>query len=872
MTLEGPAAGNYELKSAVFETEGDIDRRQVTVTGIKAISKEYDGDTKATLNYDSVTVDNVVKGETLTVAATGAFEKPNVGQGISVYIEADSITLGGTTVNNYVLSRSQPRLVTAASITPRTVTVSGLTVTEKTYDGTTAATLSGTATLGNVVGNDNVQVSTQGAAASFADKNAGAGKTVTVLGSGLTLTGDDAANYALPETLTLSGNITPKKAYITGVDAANKEYDGTTDATIIGTPTCNDFVAGDDVAIDATNAKAEFLDKDAGERSISVMFSGYALTGADKDNYSLQEFNYYVMAKISKKAVYVADVTAENKEYDGTTDAVVHMEGATLSGIVAGEENQVTLETGAAAAAFADAAVGTGKTVAVTGLSLSGDGASNYELQALEVKADILKKAISLTQVTAKNKPYDGTTEAALDFAQEIANARVGQEELELTGTGVFASADAGENIGVSFVSVSLSGKDKDNYVLAAGALNRKMAANITKADAPKADNGTLSIANGYAYTYRFDFSTLVPSLGTGKSYGTVAYGTPTVTLGNYYVSGAELDENGVLSLPIAKNQTDAEGSIGTVTVTVHSDNVADFTLTLDVSASNRKLPLGAPTLSRDYLTYGESLSAITLSGSMYYAEPTAARSGRVEVPGTFTWTAPTTKPNAGSFEAQWTFVPEDTVTYLSVNGTSAITVRKAQQSAPAAPEIDTVEQERITLKAIPDNANGAKAQYRMNDGAWQDSPVFDGLTAGDEYSFQARYGETDNYLASPESETTKETTKRYVLTFEVNGGSKLDSVEAKAGETVRLDSYKPTRSGYRFEGWYSDETLKTKVTSVTMDGDTTVYARWTVRNSVIPATGDDAPIVFCLTILTVSAAAIVALTTMSRKRKEREG
>lgn len=66
-----------------------------------------------------------------------------------------------------------------------------------------------------------------------------------------------------------------------------------------------------------------------------------------------------------------------------------------------------------------------------------------------------------------------------------------------------------------------------------------------------------------------------------------------------------------------------------------------------------------------------------------------------------------------------------------------------------------------------------------------------------------------------------------YTLTFETNGGSAISSMSKASGIAVDLSSYKPTRDGYTFVGWYSDAALTTKVTSVTLSKSTTVYAKW---------------------------------------------
>ena len=66
-----------------------------------------------------------------------------------------------------------------------------------------------------------------------------------------------------------------------------------------------------------------------------------------------------------------------------------------------------------------------------------------------------------------------------------------------------------------------------------------------------------------------------------------------------------------------------------------------------------------------------------------------------------------------------------------------------------------------------------------------------------------------------------------YTLLFNTNGGSYVPSVQAKYGETVYLDA-NPTKTGYRFIGWYADEDLKHEVKTVQLTADSTmVYAKW---------------------------------------------
>jgi filamentous hemagglutinin family protein len=77
-----------------------------------------------------------------------------------------------------------------ATITAATLTVSGGSAANKTYDGTTAATVSG-GSLSGLVSGDTVSLSQSG---TFSDKNAATGKTVSYTSS---LSGTDAGNYVL---------------------------------------------------------------------------------------------------------------------------------------------------------------------------------------------------------------------------------------------------------------------------------------------------------------------------------------------------------------------------------------------------------------------------------------------------------------------------------------------------------------------------------------------------------------------------------------------------------------------------------------------------------------------------------------------------
>lgn len=193
----------------------------------------------------------------------------------------------------------------------------------------------------------------------------------------------------------------------------------------------------------------------------------------------------------------------------------------------------------------------------------------------------------------------------------------------------------------------------------------------ITKADAPAAREGALEVINNHADTYTVDLSALLPNLESPRTYGEITYGQPTVQLASgYYTDGNAKVENGKLILPIQAVKTDTTGNIGFVQVKVSTTNYHDFTLTINVNATNKIVPTGEPTLSTKTLTYGQALSAIKLSGTM--------KDGDKAVPGMFAWVDGTVKPGAGSYEAAWKFTPTDGDTYAETTGTVSITVNKA--------------------------------------------------------------------------------------------------------------------------------------------------------------------------------------------------
>jgi hypothetical protein len=200
----------------------------VTAAGV---NKPYDGTTDATVTLS----DDRVAGDVVSDNYTSAtFANKNVGNGKAISVTG--ISIGDTDAGNYTLLNTTASA--SANITVATAT-GHFTAANKFYDGGTAATIL-SRTLTGTFGTDNVSL--VGGTATFSDKHAGVGKTVT--GNGFSLTGGDATNYVLASgTLTTSATIDQRPVTVTA-DAKSKVF-GQADPPLTYFISSGTVVAGD---------------------------------------------------------------------------------------------------------------------------------------------------------------------------------------------------------------------------------------------------------------------------------------------------------------------------------------------------------------------------------------------------------------------------------------------------------------------------------------------------------------------------------------------------------------------------------------------------------------------------------------------------
>ena len=116
-----------------------VEKKEVTVSGITAANKEYDGNTDATVNASGATITGIVSGDSLTITATGSFADADVGNGKAVNLTLGA--LSGASAGNYKLAASGNQTTATANITAKNVSISAATVNDKGYDGNANATV-----------------------------------------------------------------------------------------------------------------------------------------------------------------------------------------------------------------------------------------------------------------------------------------------------------------------------------------------------------------------------------------------------------------------------------------------------------------------------------------------------------------------------------------------------------------------------------------------------------------------------------------------------------------------------------------------------------------------------------------------------------
>ena len=267
----------------------------------------------------------------------------------------------GVDTSDFTLTATGSAAGTVASVSTTSTSVYVVTVNAVTGDGTLRLDLKPSGTgIADLAGNAISGGYTGGQAYTF-------DHTPPVITSALTAAG--TYQTALSYTITASGGATSYGA--TGLPGG-LSVDSTT-GVISGTPNRTGTIT---VSISATDAAGN--------------------TGTAN-----------LVLSLATRVVSVVGLKLTPRPYDGTTTAPIDLSGATLANAVPGDA--VSLVATGATARYADANAGTGKYAFITGLTLTGAAAGNYQLeQPFGYIGTITPGSVTLT-LAGLAQTYDGT-------------------------------------------------------------------------------------------------------------------------------------------------------------------------------------------------------------------------------------------------------------------------------------------------------------------------------------------------------------------------------------------------------------------------------------------------------------------------------
>ena len=242
--------------------------------------------------------------------------------------------------------------------------------------------------------------------------------------------------------------------------------------------------------------------------------------------------------------------------------------------------------------------------------------------------------------VTAKDKPYDGKLDATLTASWKTGDL-VGSDEIALTVTGQFETADVGTGKQVTITAKTPDGAS-GNYSITWPA---STTASISKVDAKLA---TAPVGNNLTYT--------------GEEQELVTGGTTVGGIGTIEYS---LSQNGQYSTTIPTGKDAGKYTVWyRVAESVNYTGISAAAIEVEIKKVEPIISTN-PTAANG--TVGQSLSEIELSDG-----------GATDVSGTFAWKDGSIKPDVGTSSQTVVFTPDDTANYTTVEFQIDVTIQAA--------------------------------------------------------------------------------------------------------------------------------------------------------------------------------------------------
>ena len=285
-----------------------------------------------------------------------------------------------------------------------------------------------------------------------------------------------------------------------------------------------------------------------------------------------------------------------------------------------------------------------------------------------------------------------------------------------------------------------------------------------------------------------------------------------------------------------------------TLTLKASCDNYGDFTITLNITLTEKDDQKPLTITGADSVVYGQTLTLTTTGGSgmgaVTYRIDTAYSTGGAAIDPN---TGVLTPAKVGSVSVVATKAGNNDYNDI----TSAPFVLMIKPATPTGePKYTKITTSGKTLKDAALTTNGST--LNPNDGKleWVDDkgnalPDDTKVEANKTYKWRfmptdTNYtpltGEIELYHKSGGGGGYNPPVTYYTLRFETGGGSDISSVREAYNTYIDLTQYVPTWRGHTFIGWYSERGLTNKVSGVYLTKDMTVYALWRVDEN--PGTG----------------------------------
>jgi filamentous hemagglutinin family protein len=392
-------AANYNITYQAGELA--ISRKALTVTGVTASNRAYNGLTAAMVDTNDAAISGVINGDDAALvsgSATGNFSNENAGNGKTVTVSGFSLTgddSGNYTVSNPTTTANISKVdlvITAANVSGEygSVSLNGST-------GFNSSGLQNGETVGSVTLTTNATISSSG------HYNYSA-TPWTISASAATGGTFNASNYNVSYQNASTGlTVSRKELTITGVTAGSRAYNGLTNATLnTGSASLSGIVQSDSVTLDSSGATGAFVSADVAN-GITVNTSGFIAGGVDSANYTLSQPS--LSANITR---YSLTITANNrgKEYGD----IVSFAGTEFnsSGLQNGETiGSVTLSSaGAGSSATVNtysilASAATGGTFNAANYTIDYvDGVLTVDPKSINISADNISREYGLANPT----------------------------------------------------------------------------------------------------------------------------------------------------------------------------------------------------------------------------------------------------------------------------------------------------------------------------------------------------------------------------------------------------------------------------------------------------------------------------------------